>query len=271
MNFIQLPFIRILLAMGLMYSQETVEPIWAQESFDASYRMWQEALSSYTHQGHVDYKGLKERPGVLTVALAEVEGITQEEYSQFSVNQKIAFWINAYNVAVVKVIVDHYPIQRGFGLAALRYPANSIQQIPNVWNKPVLNVLKEQRSLNDIENKILRPEFKDPRIHFVVVCASIGCPVIRSEAYTAEKLDQQLSEQIRSFLSDPSKARYDKTKDTLYLSPIFKWFNADFQQVGGVVTFIKKYAPASLFDGISGRTQIQWLGYSWDLNEGYSK
>ncbi len=122
-------------------------------------------------------------------------------------------------------------------------------------------------SLNDIENNVLRKEFKDPRVHFAIVCASIGCPEIRSEVYTAEKLDQQLSEQIRLFLSDPLKVHYDRTTDTLYLSPIFKWFKEDFQQTGGIIAFVKTYAPAGLFNGISEQTKIEWLGYDWNLNE----
>lgn len=259
---------KIILGVFILVSMGMGE---AQAAYDHQYTHWQEVLRVHTHEGRVNYKVLKENDNELKASIHAIESISKADFESFNIKQKKAFWINAYNVSVIKTIVDHYPIKRGFSLKAISSPSNSIQQIANVWDKPVLHVRGKDLSLNDIENKILRPEFKDPRIHFAIVCASIGCPVIRSEPFTADDLDRQLSEQIRLFLSDPLKARYDKIKDVLYLSPIFKWFKADFQQAGGVVAFIKNYASAGLFDGISERTQIQWLGYDWNLNEGYSK
>ena len=238
-----------------------------QAAYDHQYSDWQRILIAYTHEGRVNYMALKGRDSDLKASIQTIESLSKGEYESFNTKQKMVFWINAYNIGVTKTIVDNYPIKRGFNIKALAYPANSIQQISNVWYTPVLSSLEQQVSLNDIENKFLRPEFKDPRVHFAIVCASIGCPVIRSEAYTAEKLDQQLSEQIRKFLNDPQKSRYDSLKNVLYLSPIFKWFSEDFKQMGGVIVFIKKYAPADLFNGLSEQTRIEWLGYNWSLNE----
>jgi len=257
---------RIMLGVLILVSLGMGE---AQAAYDHQDTYWQEVLRAYTHEGRVNYKALKENDNELKASIQNIESISKFAFNSLNNKQKMAFWINAYNMSVIKTIVDNYPIKRSFGIKAIASPSNSIQQIANVWDKPVLHVRGRDLSLNDIENKILRPEFQDPRVHFAIVCASIGCPVIRSEPFTADNLDQQLSEQIRLFLSDPSKARYKKSNDVLHLSPIFKWFNADFQQVGGVVVFIKNYAPAGLFDGISERTKIQWLGYDWNLNEGY--
>jgi len=253
----------ILASMGMMRE--------ARAAYDHQYTHWQEVLRVYTHKGRVNYKSLKENDSELKASIQAIEGASKTDFESFNIKQKKAFWINAYNMSVIKTIIDNYPIKRGFSFKTIAFPSNSIQQITHVWDKLVLHVLSQDLSLNGIENKILRPEFKDPRIHFAIVCASIGCPVIKSEAYTAEKLDQQLSDQIRLFFSDPSKARYDKTKDVLYLSPIFKWFKTDFDQAGGAIAFIKNHAPEGLFDGISDRTQIQWLGYDWKLNEEYAK
>lgn len=239
----------------------------AQAVYDHQYSDWQRALSGYTHEGRVNYKALRGSGNALKASIQFIESVSKEEFETFNTKQKMAFWINAYNMGVIKTIIDYYPIKHEFSIKALTYPANSIQQISNVWDRPVLSLLGQQVSLNDIENKFLRHEFKDPRVHFSIVCASIGCPVIRSEAYTAEKLDQQLLEQIRIFLSDTQKARYDNLKDVLYLSPIFKWFSEDFKQAGGVIAFIKKYAPEGLFNGLSEQTRIEWLGYNWNLNE----
>ena len=257
-----------ILGILLLCSIGVVEP---QAAYDHQYSDWQRGLTTYTHEGRVNYEALKGRDRDLKASIQTIESLSKGEYESFNTKQKMVFWINAYNIGVIKTIIDNYPIKRGFNIRALAYPANSIQQISNVWDRPVLSLLGKQVSLNDIENKFLRPEFKDPRAHFAIVCASIGCPVIRSQAYTAEKLDQQLLEQIQKFLSDPQKARYDILKDVLYLSSIFKWFGEDFKQVGGVITFIKIYAPKGLFNGLSEQTKIEWLGYDWNLNEESSK
>ncbi len=259
---------KIILGAFILVSMEMGK---AYAAYDHRYTHWQEELSAYTHAGRVNYRAIKENDNELKVSIQAIENVSKSDYELFNIKQKKAFWINAYNMSVIKTIIDHYPIKRGFSFKAIAYPSNSIQQIDNVWDRVVLHVLEQDLSLNEIENKILRPEFKDPRIHFAIVCASIGCPVIRSEAYTAEKLDQQLSDQIRLFLSDPLKARYDRTQDVLYLSPIFKWFKTDFEQAGGAVAFIKNYGPKGMFDGSSEGTQIQWLGYDWHLNEEHSK
>ncbi len=239
----------------------------AQGAYDHQYSHWQSVLNAYTHNGRVNYKGLKENENSFKASIQIIESVSKDEFEAFNIRQKMAFWINAYNMGVIKTVMDHYPIKHGFGIKALTYPANSIQQISNVWDKPVLRVLDQDLSLNDIENKILRPQFKDPRIHFAIVCASLGCPAIRSESYTAEKLDQQLSEQIRLFLSNPLKVRYDKFRNVLYVSLIFKWFKEDFEQAGGAFAFIKANAPADLFNGIPEKTKIEWLNYDWSLNE----
>jgi len=91
--------------------------------------------------------------------------------------------------------------------------------------------------------------------------------VLREEPYSAELLDQQLDDQVRQFLATPEKFRYDKAENTLYLSPIFKWFKKDFEQTGGIVQFIKKYVPEGVAGAISGSSKIEWLSYDWSLNE----
>lgn len=230
---------------------------------------WEKLLKNTSFNGRINYKSIKSDADLLKASVEGIETVSKVELDALTKNELMAFWINAYNIGVVKIIVEHYPIKKGFGLNTVRYPANSIQQIDNVWDRPALIVLGKSLSLNDIENKILRPQFKDPRIHFAIVCASIGCPSIRSESYTAEKLDQQLSEQIHIFISDPNKIRYDTQKDILFLSPIFKWFKEDFDQVGGAVAFIKRYDIDHKFDALTEKTKIQWLGYDWSLNDSH--
>lgn len=236
------------------------------ESFDHQYAAFDRLLKQDLGNSLVNYQAIQKSPELLNQILMQFEGMAESDYKKWQRNKQIAFWINAYNAAVIKTIVDHYPLNKGVSWKALAYPANSIQQIPDVWDRMAIKLLGKDRSLNEIEHEILRREFKDPRIHFALVCASIGCPTLRSEPYSPAKLDSQLNDQIGSFLSDRQKAYYDQKSNTLHLSPIFKWFGKDFDQSGGVIDFVKKYwpGPGSEF---SVKTKIKWLDYDWNLNE----
>ena len=196
-----------------------------------------------------------------------VQAVSAKDYETWNRDQKIAFWINTYNASAVKLVVDHYPLKRKIGWKALAFPAESIQQIPHVWSRKAIEAAGRRLSLNDIENNILRREFEDPRIHFALVCASLGCPVLRSEPYEAGRLESQLEDQAEKFLSDPNKFRYEKKSDKIHFSPIFKWFKEDFKQRGGVTAFIKNYLPKEVAGTLFPRTAVEWLDYDWRLNQ----
>jgi len=231
----------------------------------ADYSSWQKILGLYLKDGLVNYSAVKDDSALLKGVVSQLENVKKEKYDRWSQDEKKAFWINAYNIEAIKLIVDHYPLKRSLGLQAIRYPASSIQQIPDVWNKEALTILGKKVSLNYIENEILRKEFQDPRIHFSIVCASLGCPVLRDEPYVFDQLASQLNDQVSKFVQDTKKARYDSRSNTLYISPIFKWFKEDFEQVGGIVTFVKKYMPSDI--KLSDDAKIQWMDYDWSLNE----
>lgn len=234
--------------------------------FDHHYSQWGQFLARHLHEGRLDYEGIIRRDAqTFRAIVVGIEEVPEDEYSLWSRDQRMAFWINAYNIAAISLIVEHYPLKRSAGLPALRYPPNSIQQIPDVWNKPILTLIGKQVSLNDIENEILRKEFQDPRIHFAIVCASLGCPVLRGEPYVFDRLDRQLDEAVSVFLADRRKFDYDAPANTFYLSPIFKWFEQDFRKEGGSIAFIRKYAPPAPDLPAEGR--IRWLDYDWSLNE----
>lgn len=241
--------------------------LFATTSFDLNHPQWAEILKRYVDNGLVDYSALKKSPQILDSYLEAIQSVSKQEYEAWSRNEKIVFWVNAYNAITVKVIVDHYPIKRQ-GFKGALYPSNSIRQIPGVWDRITYRVLGKVIALNEIEHGILRKEFREPRIHFALVCASLGCPVLRSEPYVGERLDTQLNDQVRRFLADPKKMRYDSETDTLHLSPIFKWFGEDFEKMGSVFSFVKQYLPEETAGKISGETKIEWLGYDWSLNEG---
>ena len=179
-------------------------------------------------EGYVDYPGLLAKRADLDRFVASMGAVTDAEYTAWPEPEQLAFWINAYNAITLKYILDHYPIQKGSFLSGLRYPANSIRQIDGVWDTLSSKVVGEERTLEDIEHEILRAQFGDARIHVAIVCASIGCPPLRNEAFVADTLEEQLDGQARTFLSDPTKFRIDRTGSTVHISSILQWFGKDF-------------------------------------------
>jgi hypothetical protein len=231
-----------------------------QESFafDQSYEAWGEILKTTTQDGFVNYSALKASGENLESAVRAIENVSNDEYSRWSGVEKTAFWINAYNVFTIQTIVDHYPI-------------TSIKKIPNVWGEKRFAAVGKKWSLGQIEHEILRKEFSEPRIHFALVCASLGCPKLRGEPYTASDLNRQLDSQVQDFLGSPAKARYDQNSDTLRLSPIFKWYREDFERTGGIIAFLqtkgKHYLPPEMEAKVNPKTKIAWLSYDWGLND----
>lgn len=224
---------------------------------------WNDFLGRYTGQGRVDYRSIQQNPEDVERVFRSFAQVSAGDFESLSREDKIAYWINLYNFLVIRTVVQNYPIQGGFSWKKFVYPAGSIQQIPNVWKRPALKVRGRELSLDAIEHDILRAKFHEPRIHFALVCASLGCPVLRGEAFEGNRLHDQLEEQVRQFLADPEKFRYDETRQVLYLSPIFKWFEDDFKKAGGPAGFINPY----LEKPISSKANIFWLDYDWSLND----
>ena len=174
-------------------------------------------------------------------------------------NDKLAFWINVYNIMAVKMVLDNYPIKSIKDLDSLFKP---------VWKKEVGAIGGTIFTLNDIEHKILR-QMGESRIHVAIVCASVSCPDLRKEAYKPEKLDEQLDDQLTKFLANQGKGlKIDLAANKLYLSSIFKWFEEDFESNGGVVSYLTNYVD-SRYKLIlkSGKLKIRYLIYDWGLNE----
>lgn len=167
---------------------------------------------------------------------------------------ELAYYINAYNALAIQGILDGLSPSSFLGRA--RY--FKVQEWPLDGRKI---------TLYDLEHKILRLK-DEPRMHFAIICASKSCPFLRSEAYTAAKLDAQLDEQARQFVNDAFRNRYDKAARTAHLSEIFKWFDEDFRGAGSVQKYIAKYvadpevAKALAQDGY----RVEWIDYDWNLN-----
>jgi len=250
-------------------------------AFDHDHALWNDVLEIHARNSFVDYAGLKKAPRPLDSYLAELEAVSQSEFSSWNREQKLAFWINAYNALTLKTVIDHYPLKPTFP-GYFWYPDNSIRQIPLAFTFRRHRVLGRKTSLNDIEHKILRRRFSEPRIHMALVCASKGCPPLRGEPYTGDKLNVQLDDQSRAFLRNPTKFRIDRDNGRIYLSAIFKWFGEDFVEAYGahasfsyhsrakqaVLNFIGGYIDAKDAEALRMSTwSIKYLDYDWSLNE----
>ena len=179
-----------------------------------------------------------------------------------SSNEKLSFWINVYNIMAVKIISDHYPVK-------------SIQDIGTwfdlVWNKNAGIVGGKAYSLNDIEHRILR-KMGDPRIHAAIVCASVSCPDLATFSYKPEDISEQLDNRFKDLLANKTKGFFvHQTEEAIYISQIFKWFKKDFQQAGGIINILNKYAPANKMEDLkhleSGKYSLRYFDFNWSLNE----
>jgi hypothetical protein len=231
----------------------------ACSSVDPRHETWSAILARWVSGGRVDYAGLRrEGEASLEAYLEALSGACARDYERWPAQERIAFWINAYNAFTVRLILDHYPIQSIRKIGWLPGAAFRKRFIPMVG-------LKDGTiSLDEIEHRTLRSAFHEPRIHFALVCAAVSCPPLRAEAYRGADLDRQLEDQGRTFLGDPTKNRFDAATGTLYLSSIFDWFRGDFEQASGsLVAFVAPY----LREPVGASAKIEFLDYDWRLND----
>ena len=204
--------------------------------------------------GMVDYQGFLKDKKQLQVYLDKLSA--NKPTSKWSKNEKMAFWINAYNAFTVKLILDHYPIN------SIKDIKKGIPFVNSVWDITFIPMGKEKIDLNYIEHSILRKEFKDPRIHAAINCASFSCPLLRNEAYYASRLDEQLNDAMRRFVNDSQRNQLDKSN--IKISKIFSWFGGDFKLNGlSVVDYLNKYAKKR----VQPNAKIDFLEYQWELND----
>lgn len=211
-----------------------------------NHQPWNKLLSRYVNdKGDVDYKSFKSNIGGLEDYLTHLaENSPKKSWSK---NDKLAYYINLYNAATVKLILDNYPTK-------------SVKDIKNPWGKDWVKTGDGLLSLGDIEHKILR-KMNEPRIHFAINCASFSCPKLLNKAFTADKMETQLQETTFDFINDTTRNIISKEK--MQLSNIFKWYKKDFTENGSLIDYIKPYTKA----GIDNNTDIDYLKYDWSLNE----
>lgn len=228
---------------------------WPYATTPVNHQLWDKLVKKHVNeQGMVNYKGLKQEESQLDeyLALLSKNPVNRSEWTK---EQQMAYWINAYNAYTVKLILNHYPL-------------NSIKDIKTEaetpWDMKFFKIGDKQYDLNEIEHEILRKEFKaDPRYHFALVCAALSCPRLRTEAYVPEKLNEQLDDQGRIFIAASSKNEI-VSADKAVLSPYFDWYGKDFK-VGDdtVIEWVNKYSDTKLDKGAS----ISYKDYDWSLND----
>jgi len=196
----------------------------------------------------VDYQGIKADP----LFQKTVDGIEAFNPRQLAdKNERLAFYINAYNIYAIKMVADHLPLKSIKDIGSFFSP---------VWKKNIGRIVGKAISLDEIEHAILR-SMGEPGIHMVIVCASVSCPDLRNEPYTAARIQEQLDDQTNAFLNNSGKGIKVKGND-LYISKIFDWFEEDFEASGGVKSFILKYRK-TLHPSV--RVNF-YLTYDWNLN-----
>ncbi|MDZ4748847.1 MAG: DUF547 domain-containing protein [Saprospiraceae bacterium] len=223
-----------------------------------SHHAWTKLLKKHVNdEGLVNYKGFVEDKAILQLYLDDLSANPPGDH--WSANDKIAYWLNAYNAFTVKLIVDYYPIQSIKDIG----PENQVIFVNTPWDKNIVPIGNKTITLNGIEHGILRKRFKEPRIHFALNCASISCPVLRNEAYQGSTLDHQLNDQAIRFFNDPLRNQPDPYKPQI--SPILNWYGGDLKKWSGLTLnqYINQYATTKLNDD----APLSYLTYDWGLND----
>ena len=199
--------------------------------------------------GRVDYQSLKNNETLLDNYLAYIQN--NEPTKNWSSNKKKAFWINTYNAYTIKIILNNYPLK-------------SIRDIKidgkTAWKIPFVKVGQKRYTLDQIEHKILRKKFNDPRIHVGINCASVSCPRLWNFAFTEDNIASSLDNLMKVFINDTTRNKI--SKNNVALSEIFNWFSKDFIKNGTIINYLNTYAAIK----ISEKASIKYLTYDWSLN-----
>ncbi len=248
------------------------------QAFDHSHKSWDILLKRHVllvnegHASQLDYVGMKSDRALLKSYLDTLSTISPEVFMHWTNAERLSFLINAYNAFTVDLILTKYP-----GIESIK-ELGSLFRSP--WKKRFFTLLGKERNLDDLEHGLIRAPgiFNEPRIHFAVNCASVGCPMLRHEAFTARRLDAQLENNTLRFLSDSSRNRFDAVDGKMQISKIFDWYEDDFKQnhqgFSSLKATLANYADP-LANGsaeavqriVRGDYKIVFLDYDWQLND----
>ena len=225
--------------------KEVIEEV-AKPAVKISHNGFDALLKKYVSAtGKVNYKGLKSDMAKLDAYLTEVESTNINE--GYSRDEQLAYWINAYNAYTIKLILNNYPLKSITDLHGGK-----------PWDKKWITINGKSLSLNNIENDIIRPDFKEPKIHFAVNCAAASCPPLLNAAYQASTLNATLKSQAKKFVNND---KYNVISgSSVTISKIFEWYGEDF---GAIVDYLNKYATTE----IKSSAKVNYKEYDWSLNE----
>lgn len=245
--------------------------------FDHSHKAFDDLLKKHVtyitggNASQVAYKGFAADRAALKTYLDTISAVPEATYKSWNKNQQLAFLINAYNAYTVELILTKYP-----NLKSIRDLGSTFTK---PWSIKFIKLFGKDVHLDNIEHDMIRADgvFNDPRIHVAVVCASIGCPMLRNEVFTSEKIDAQLDDGMKRFFSDKSRNRYNADAKKLEISKIFDWYKKDFLKghkgFASLEATLGKYAdqladdPAARAEIKAGKVTISYLDYDWNLND----
>ena len=246
----------------------------AGQGFDREHAAWTALLASHVRwnaagtASTVDYAGVARDRAALDAYRAALAAVTRNELDAWPEADRLAFLVNAYNAHTIALVLTRYP-----ELASIKDLGG---WITSPWKQRFFELLGEPRSLDDVEHRMIRGGVgaREPRVHFALNCASVGCPALRPEAYRGDALEAQLADQTRRFLSDRTRNRFDAAAGRLEVSKIFDWYGDDFVRAAGSVgRFLAPHA-ALLSDDAGARVNIEaaavpivFLDYDWALND----
>ncbi len=252
------------------------------------YKEYAELLKNFVNEeGKVNYQDLKRERSQIKLIQDKQAKLSPNEYKSWAKEDKIAFWINVYNLEMLKIITDNYPIKpiKPMGrINLLWWPPTSIRHIPGIWSEYKFIVMDEEFTLSEIDKRFSRKEFNEPGVFFAVCNATVSDPILRKEPYQGLTLNKQLEEQIKKFLSRPDSFRIDREKSEVYISSIFEasWYGSefltrygtdkkfkDFQPVErAVLNFISNYISKENAEYLQTASySVNYTAYDWILNQ----
>lgn len=216
----------------------------------------------------VDYAKWKASKADLSNLEGYLSHLQSRKPSAMDHKEAFAFWVNLYNAQTLKVILDNYPVKSIRDIPSTGAGLFDFKAYSGPWRTKLMTIEGQKLSLDDIEHEILRPKFKDPRVHYAVNCASIGCPNLKRSPWTADTLDADLDAAAKAFINHRRAASIRKPDGALFVSSIYNWFKADFGgNDQGVITHLRKYAAPPLAKALAIQTSIAGHDYDWTLND----
>ena len=265
-----------IIAAAIFAGQASAAPIWLERRFIPDAELVDQVFLEHAEEGSPVYYNdwaeflnwhvIIDEAGVARIPYGDVTAETKRALTAFIASleqtdvtkltrpQQLAFWINLYNAATVRLVLENYPVK-------------SIRKIDDPWDTPVATLNGVTLTLNQIEHGIIRPVFKDSRIHYAVNCASVGCPNLANAPYSGDEIDAQLTAAARAYVNDPRGVSVDEDGD-ITVSKIYGWYREDFgKNEAAVLKHIRQFADPNLRQALEGADDINDYEYDWDLNE----